>query len=495
MNDERKIYLAVDLGAGSGRVLAGSLAGGRLELHELNRFENNPVLLPDGWHWDITGLFHNIVQSLKLARREYGDAVVSAGIDTWGVDYALLDARGRLLGLPYQYRDTRTEGMMEKAFEKVPQNGIYEATGIQFIFFNTLFQLLADRETENPALHQASDLLFLPDYLGYCLTGRKTCERTIASTSQLYNPRTRDWDTGLIEKLNLPRHLFNPVTDPGATLGPIRSDLAEDAGFEPFAMVSVAGHDTASAVAAVPASGDNFAYLSSGTWSLMGLELANPVITRESFDDGFTNETGLGGRIRFLKNICGLWLVQESARYWADQGTDYSYEEMARMAAEAAPFRSFIDPDDPRFARPGRMPEKIAEFCRETGQPVPEEPAAVLRCIYESLALRYAEVWRRLLHYAETPPETLHVVGGGAQNQLLNQFTANALNVPVQAGPVEATGIGNLIAQLMADGAVSTLAEGRRLVADSFPVTTSNPQNAADWKEAYARFEKLNPRT
>jgi rhamnulokinase len=488
---EKKIYLAVDLGGGSGRVLAGEFDGKRIELHELNRFENRPSELPEGKHWNITGIYLNILDGLKVAAQKYGRLPISLGIDTWGVDYALLDKDGHILGLPFQYRDNRTEGMMEKAFTMVPEKEIYEATGIQFMSFNSIFQLVSEMGRASPILEFAEDILFMPDLLGYWLTGQKTQERSIVSTTQLYNPNVKDWDFTLIERLGLPKRLFKQISDPGDTLGELRASLKESTGLKNLKVITVGGHDTASAVAAVPSQEKTPAYLSSGTWSLMGIELAQAIITEHSYQDAFTNEIGVNGTIRFLKNICGLWLIQESRRYWLEQGHDYSYAEMAGLASKVTPFRSLIDPDDPRFAEAGRMPEKIQDYCRETKQQVPEIPGEIIRCIYESLALRYAEVWAKLPKYIEKAPDYLHIVGGGCQDKLLNQFTANALGTTVYAGPVEATGLGNIMAQMMADGLINSLAEGRAIVADSFPVESYEPSETADWNGVKERFAAI----
>ena len=351
-----------------------------------------------------------------------------------------------MLGLPYQYRDSRTDGIMEKVFERIPKEAIYKATGIQFMFFNSLFQLYSEVVQQNPALEQAEDLLFMPDIIGYWLTGNKTQERSIASTSQLYNPSTGDWDDSLIESLGLPRNLFKTISDPGSELGALSAHVAEFTGLEKVKVVTVAGHDTGSAVAAVPSKAETPAYLSSGTWSLMGLELNEPVINEQSYADDFTNEVGVNGRIRYLKNICGLWLIQECKRHWQTQGEDLPYNRMASLANEAPAFRSLIDPDDPSFAKAGDMPEKIQTYCREKGQPIPESKGEIIRTIYESLALRYATVWERLMTYTATPPRSLHIVGGGCQDKLLNQFAANAIGTTVKASPVEATGLGNILA-------------------------------------------------
>lgn len=488
---QKKVYLAVDLGAGSGRVLAGEFDGRRIELHEVNRFENVPVQLPSGWHWNITSLYQNILEGLKLAAESYADSIVSLGVDTWGVDYGLFDKDGRLLGLPYQYRDSRTDDVMEHVFEKVSKEKIYDATGIQFIFFNTLFQLYSEVVRQNPALEQAEDILFMPDLIGYWLTGNKTQERSIASTSQLYNPSTGDWDYPLIESLGLPRKLFKAISDPGTKLGTLSAHIAEFTGLKNVDVITVAGHDTGSAVAAVPSKAETPAYLSSGTWSLMGLELQAPVINDRSFADDFTNEVGVNGTVRYLKNICGLWLIQECKRHWKTQGEDLPYHRMASLAAEAEPFRSLINPDDPRFAKAGDMPEKIQAFCEEKGQAIPQTKGEIIRTVYESLALRYATVWEKLMTYTETPPRSLHIVGGGCQDKLLNQFAANAIGVTVKASPVEATGLGNILAQMLADGAIKSIEEGRAIVVNSSIVETFEPNDSDVWTEAKKKFPAI----
>ncbi len=485
---QKKIYLAVDLGSGSGRVLAGEFDGTRVELRELNRFDNTPVHLPSGWHWNITSLFQNILVGLKKAGEIYGDAVVSLGIDTWGVDYGLFDKDGRLLGLPYQYRDKRTNGMMEAAFEKAPKEAIYQGTGIQLMSLNTIFQLFSEVNSNSPALELAEDLLFTPDLLGYWLTGKKTQERSMVSTSQLYNAKTQNWNYELIEQLGLPKKLFKTISESGTVLGQLTQSVTEITGLKNTKVITVGGHDTASAVAAVPSQCKTPAYLSSGTWSLLGLELDEPVINQQSFEDAFTNEIGVGGKVRFLKNICGLWLIQESKRHWLSEGHDVPYGKMASLASEAEAFRSFINPDDPSFVEAGHMPEKIQDFCRKTGQPVPETKGQIIRCIYESLALRYATVWEKLMNYVDEQPQCLHIVGGGCQDKLLNQFAANAIGVKVAACPVEATGLGNILAQMLADKQIANLTEGRKIILNSSLVETFEPTDQTPWAEAKVKF-------
>jgi len=486
-----KVYLAVDLGAGSGRVLAGEFDGTRIALHELNRFDNVGLELPSGVHCNIAALYQSMLDGLRIAANTYGNSVISLGIDTWGVDYGLLDKDGRLLGLPYNYRDNRTDGMMERVYAKVPKKQIYESTGTACMFFNTLYQLESELAGANPSIEVAENLLFTPDLLGYWLTGNKTQERSIASTSQLYNPKTGNWDYPLIEKLGIPTRLFKQISDPGSVLGELRGKVARRTALGGVKVVTVAGHDTASAVAAVPSQCPTPAYLSSGTWSLLGLEMAEPVINEQSLADGFTNETGVNGTIRFLKNICGLWLIQQSKRYWSAHGEDVPYSKMASFAAGAPAFRSLIDPDDPRFVEAGKMPEKIQAYCRDTNQPVPESKGEIIRCIYESLALRYAQAWDQLIQYTDQKPATLHIVGGGCQDKLLNQFTANSINMNVTACPVEATGLGNILVQMLADGEISDLKEGREIILNSSLVETFEPEDVALWKEARAKFESI----
>ena len=490
---QNKVYLAVDLGAGSGRVLAGEFDGNRIELHELNRFDNTPIELPNGWHWNITSLYQNILDGLKIAADTYGDKVLSLGIDTWGVDYGLLDKDGHLLGLPYQYRDGRTKGMMKAAEKKVPKEELYKGTGTQFMFFNTLYQLLSEVEGRSPSLKMAEDLLFIPDLLGYWLTGEKVQERSVASTSQLYNPKTNNWNYDLIVRLGIPRKLFKNIVDPGSELGPLTENIQVKTGLYHTKVVTVGGHDTASAVAAVPSQFKTPAFLSSGTWSLMGLEVDEPIITEQSFQDSFTNEVAVGGKIRYLKNMCGLWLIQECRRYWHQRGNDIPYGRMAPLAEEVEPFRSLINPDDPIFAEAGNMPIKIQDYCLENDQPVPSSPGQIIRCIYESLALRYSQIWEKLMNYVDEEPKTLHIVGGGCQDKLLNQFAANAIGVRVAACPVEATGLGNIVTQMMADGVIESVSEGRKIVLNSSVVESYEPVDSDVWAAAKVKFESICP--
>ncbi len=389
-----KVYLAIDLGAESGRVMAGCFDGARLRIEEIHRFANVPVRLRGSLHWDILHLFSEIKRGLALAARAHGAALVSVGVDTWGVDYGLLDAGGRLLGHPFHYRDGRTDGMMGEAFRRLPKAEIYAETGIQFMFFNTIFQLLSEVVCGAPALSIAGRMLFIPDLLNFWLCGVGVNERTIASTSQLYDPRKKQWAHAVIDGLQIPDRIFGEIVDPGTALGPLLPEVAEETGAGALQVVAPGCHDTASGVAAVPARGNRHAYLSSGTWSLMGVESPDPVIDGKSFSAGFTNEIGVFDTVRLLKNISGLWLVQECRRTWAARGQDSSYGELTGLAAQAPPFAAFIDPDFPEFSPPGDMPARIQGFCRRTAQEPPVTTGSLVRTALESLAFKYRFVLR-----------------------------------------------------------------------------------------------------
>lgn len=483
-----KVYLAVDLGASSGRVMAGSFDGKKIALEEMNRFVNAGYPLHGSYHWDFLRLFTDIKDGLHKAGRQHGKAVVSAGIDTWGVDYGLIDKQGRLLGLPYQYRDPRTTGIEAKACRLLPREKIYGITGIQFMFLNTLIQLMAEKATKSSALDHADRILFSPDLLNFWLTGVKANEYTIASTSQLLDARKRTWSKALIKAMGLPARMFGDIVQPGTVLGGVTAGVAEEIGLPKLKIIAPGTHDTASAVAAVPARGTDHAYLSSGTWSLMGVEADQPVIDERSYRLNFTNEGGVCGKIRLLKNICGLWLVQECKRHWEKGGEKLSFDHLIEQAKQARPFAAVIDPDCPDFASPGDMPARIRAFCKRTGQKAPSDMGGIVRTIYESLALKYRRVFGMLEELTGRRIGTLHVVGGGSQNILLNPCTANALQRPVVCGPVEATALGNLMMQLMATGEIGSLDEGREIVRDSFATKTWEPQDAPAWDAAYAKF-------
>jgi len=486
------VCLAVDLGAGSGRVVAGSYDGTRLELAELTRFPNDPVKLADGWHWNFDGLLACIKQGIALAVKKYGDAVVSVGVDTWGVDYGLLDADGKLLCAPFQYRDGRTEGMQEAAFRRMPRKEIYQRTGIQFMFFNTLFQLLA--EANAPArLAKAERLLFMPDLVHYFLTGVDVNEKSIASTSQLLNPHKQEWDHDLIRVMGLPERIFGKLVDAGSLLGELQPGVAAEIGAKQLRVIAPATHDTASAVVGMPAEEPEPVFLSSGTWSLMGRELARPAISGESYQATFSNEGGVFGTTRFLKNIAGMWLLQESKRVWEAAGNSASYSDLIARAEKSAPFAALIDPDATDFQTPVNMVDALTGFCLRTGQRAPSDPGACTRLILESLALKYRFVKESLARVTGKSIDRIYIVGGGSQNQLLNQFTADALHCTVVAGPVEATSIGNLIMQLYALGEIGSLAEGRALVRRSFETKIFKPQNSGAWDDVYPRFQGFLP--
>ncbi len=482
-------YLACDLGAESGRAMLGTISPEGLVLEELHRFQNTPVRLPTGLYWDTLRLFHEIQQGLAVAGRERRLALAGVGIDTWGVDFALLGRDGALADNPRHYRDARNHGILEKAFQVAPREEIFAHTGLQFMQFNTLFQLYAMQLASAPALETARTLLMMPDLFGYWLTGVPRAELSDASTTHFYNPVAQRWATELFDRFGLPQAILPELIPSGTLLGPLLRHVAEEAGLSATPVYATCGHDTASAVAAVPAQGDAWCYISSGTWSLMGVELATPVISAGALRLNFTNEIGFGGSVRFLKNIAGLWLVQECRRAWALAGQEYRYDELARLAAAAAPLAAVIDPD--AFLEPGRMPEKIAVFCRSTGQAEPATPGAFCRVILESLALRYRQVLESLETLLGRPLEVIHIVGGGSRNQVLNQFVADATGRAVIAGPAEATAAGNVLVQAIGGGVLSGLAEARQLVRESFPLTSVEPKPQANWDRAYEKFQQV----
>ncbi len=478
-----KRFLGFDLGAESGRAMLGTLADGKLELEQLHRFPNEPVRLPTGLYWDTLRLFHEMRHGLHVAVSERKFELSGVGVDTWGVDFALLGRDGALVDNPRHYRDARNNGQMERTFAEVPRSEIFAATGLQFMQINTLFQWHALKQAGSPALEIASDLLFIPDLFNYWFTGVKRAERTIASTSQFYDPVGKRFAAALLERLGLNPSILPPLADPGTLLGPLRE--APD-----VPLFAVAGHDTASAVAAVPARGDaDWCYVSSGTWSLMGVELAGPIVNAQCEALNFTNETGVEGRVRLLKNIAGLWLWQECRRDWAAAGQNYSYDDMGRMAEAAKPFAAVIHPD--AFLEPGSMPGRIAEHCRRNHQPPPQSAGEYCRVILEGLALRYRQVLESLESLIGRKLSRIHIVGGGSRNALLNQFVADATGRPVMAGPAEATVAGNILVQAMGAGLVRDLDEIRRVVSDSFPVTVFEPRDHAAWNAVYERFLKI----
>lgn len=480
--------LAIDLGASSGRGIVGSFDGERLTLRENHRFTNDPVVVNGRFYWDILRIFHEIKQSIRNTVLD-GDAVASIGIDTWGVDYGLLDRNGRLLGDPVHYRDTRTEGAQALVSRAVPAEELYGVAGIQTLNFNTVYQLAVDAAEAPERLALAERMLNIPDLLNYFLTGNMANEYTILSTGALLDAKKRDYAWEILDRLGIPRRLFGNVTAPGTDMGALLPQVQSETGKTAARVLTVASHDTASAVIAVPTQAEDFIYISSGTWSLMGTELSEPLIDAESRAANFTNEGGACGKIRFLKNIMGLWILQESRRQWKREGKDHSFAQMEAWAKECEAFRSLVDVDDPSFATPGDMPEKIRAYCRRTGQPVPETVGEVVRCIYESLALKYRGVAESLMALTGKRASVIHVVGGGTKDRFLSQLTADACGIPVCAGPEEATAIGNLMMQLMAAGEVSGLSEARRVVAASFETKQYHPTADRNmWDEAYGRL-------
>jgi rhamnulokinase len=495
-----QVFLAVDLGASSGRVVAGEFSGKRLALEEISRFENGGVLANEHLYWDLLNLWRHIKEGLRGACVRYGERVVSVGVDTWGVDFGLLNGKDELLGNPMHYRDRRTEGIFDQAFRVVPREEIFAQTGLQFMPFNTLFQLFAMRRDGSPLLDAAHSLLMMPDLFHWLLSGEKSNEYTDATTTQFFNPQQNNWAFPLLERFDIPHRLFRPVTPPGTRLGPVRPSLANEIGCARMQVVLPGTHDTASAVMSVPASSTpgqkpDWCYISSGTWSLMGIEVPAPVVNDRCRELNFTNEGGVGGTIRLLKNIAGLWLVQQCRATWQREGREYDWTQLTRLAQEAPPLRSLIDPDDPRFVAPDNMPAAIQGYCRETGQPVPESDGAIVRCALESLALRYRMVITWLEQLNDGPLRTIHIVGGGTQNKLLCQMAADACNRRVVAGPIEATAIGNVMMQALSNGDVASIAEAREVIRASFAVDEYAPTAPGPWQAAYEQFTRLVQRT
>lgn len=484
-------FLALDLGAESGRGVLGTVSAQQLELTEVHRFANGPVRTIDELHWDTLRLWSEMKRALALGSEKAGK-LASLGIDTWGVDFALLGKGDTLLGNPFHYRDARTNGILERAFEIVPREEIFEQTGIQFMQFNTVFQLLAMRLGNSPLLDAAETLLMMPDLFNFWFTGQKCCEFTNATTTQAYDPRQRSWAMDLIGRMGLPGRIFPKIVPAGTVLGSLRPEVREETGVGDVQVIAPAQHDTGSAVAAVPASGERpWAFLSSGTWSLMGMEVDQPIITERSLRYNFTNEGGVGGTFRFLKNIMGLWLVQECRRTWERAGKPYSYAELADLAAAARPFVAVLDPDDPSFLAPGDMPARIGDYCRKTGQAVPDGPGEIVRVCLESLAMTYRQTLERIAECTGRRPEVIHIVGGGTQNQLLSQWAADATGRTVVAGPIEATAAGNIAVQAITTGVLPDLHAARQLIARSFDVAVYEPVGADRWDKPYHRFEQL----
>lgn len=482
--------LAFDLGASSGRTVLGQLTrehGGRLTVTDTHRFPNDPVRVHNRLHWDILRLLHEVKQALVQTSLQGYQQIASLGIDAWGVDFGLLGRSGELLANPYHYRDGQTTGMLEEVDQNIPRAELFARTGIQFMAINTLYQLYALKKAGH-LLDQAETLLLIPELLRYFLTGERRSEWTIASTSQLCNPYSRNWDRELIARLGLPAHIFLDPQGPGTRAGTLLPVVCEEVGITSIPVIAVAEHDTASAVVAVPAEGTDFAYLSCGTWSLLGTEMSQPVINDQALALNITNEGGINGTTRLLKNITGLWLLQECRRVWSNEGTLITYVDESALIAGAKPLQCFINPDDPMFVNPSHMPRQIQQYCRQTEQCVPESTGDVLRCIIDSLALQHRLVLEHIEVLVQKRFAGLHMVGGGAQNVALCQCTANALGRPVWAGPHEGTAIGNILVQCIALGEIESVQHARRIVRNSFPIKIYLPENTAIWEKAYKQF-------
>jgi rhamnulokinase len=488
-----QLHLAIDIGAESGRAILGAFDGEHLSTREIHRFPNIPARLPEGLRWDVLRLWNEILESLRLASRDGNGQLRSVGIDTWGVDFALLDSQGALLGNPAHYRDARTDGMLEQAFARIPREQIFAQTGIQFMQINTLYQLLALRTQRAPQLDAATTLLTIPDLFNYWLTGQQVCEFSNATTTQCYNPRQHTWAKDLLAALDIPTHIFPPIVSPGTTLGPLLPAVAELLGGTSgnLSVVAPACHDTGSAVVAVPAVTEGFAWISSGTWSVVGVETPEPHITPQTLAFNLTNEGAVGGTFRCSKNVMGLWLVQECRRTWAAAGQNHGYDALMALAEQAPPLAAIVDPDAALFLKPGDMPTRIRDFCVRSGQPAPTSHGAVIRCALESVALKYRLVLEQLEQVVGRPLDPIHIVGGGAQNRLLNQLTADATGRTVVAGPYEATALGNLLLQVLAKRGLGSLGEARALVARLARPEVVQPMPQADWDTAYTRLVAL----
>ena len=469
-------FLAFDLGATSGRAILGKVEDGRLSSEEIYRFPN--AVMEDGgkYFWDIYSLFDHFKAALKVVA-EKGVKVASIGIDTWGVDFGCIGPDGEILGLPRAYRDPYTDGIPEEVFKIIPKEELYGITGTQIMNFNSIFQIYAQHKDPESPIHKAAEILFMPDLLSYMLTGERVCEYTDASTSGLIDPRTRDFDRTLLERLGVDPGILRPIVQPGTVVGMLKKEICEETGIEPVPVIAVAGHDTASAIAAVPAENERFAYLSSGTWSLMGIESPVPVIDGKSYEYNVTNEGGIEGTTRFLKNITGMWLLEQSRKTWAAEGRVYNYAQIEAMGREAIDFPSTINPDDPRFAAPKDMDAEIKAAIAESGQQVPANDAEMISCIYHSLTKRYKEVIAMFQEFASFQIDKLHVIGGGSANKLVSQLTADTLGIPVVAGPVEGTAIGNIMLQAKVAGLVKDRWEMRRIIAASIETRTYYPNN------------------
>lgn len=486
-------FLAFDFGASSGRGIIGTFENSKIKLEEIHRFSNNMTNFHGAYYWDVFRLYDEIRAGLEKCKQQF-IVPESIAVDTWGVDYGLLDEKRNFLGIPYAYRDPRTDTAMEEVFQKISADKIYQLTGIQFLQFNTIFQLHAAVRDNLPILKIARHLLFMPDIFNYLLSEKIITDFSFATTSQLYNPNTGSWEKELLDVIGISHEIMPEIIEPGTVIGPINNSLSKAYNMDGTDITAIAAHDTGSAIASIPSEDDNFAYISSGTWSLMGFESNHPVINESSARLNFTNEGGVDHTFRVLKNIMGLWLIQECKRFWDSQKKSYTYPDLVEMAKQSKPFQSLVHPDESRFMLPKSMPEAIAGFCSETNQPVPETPGEFARCVFESLAFAYRKTVDGIKEISDKSINRIHIIGGGSQNDLLCQFTANATGLPVVAGPAEGTALGNIMVQAMAKGYVKSLAEIRKMVRDSFTFKTFEPQDVQMWKDNYNRFLKLTNR-
>ena len=484
-----KRVLAFDFGASSGRAIVGVFDGDKIELREVHRFSNDPVTINGTVYWDVQRLFFEIKQGILKAKEDGG--FDSIGIDTWGVDFGLLRKDGPLIENPIHYRDKRNDGMAEFSKKYMSHEEMYDITGIQFMDFNTVFQLLSLKENRPYILEEADTLLFMPDLLSYMLSGVKSTEYSIATTSQMVDLKTRDWSDKIINDLGLKKDILTPIVATGTVIGQLSDEICEELGVPKADIVSVASHDTQSAITAAPCEYEDFAFISCGTWSLFGTEVKEPVLNEASKKLNVTNEGGYDYSIAFLKNICGLWLIQESRRQWIREGKEYSYAELEKMALECEPFKCFIDPDAPEFGTMGNLPERVKEYCRKTNQYVPETVGEIMRCIYESLALKYRLTFDGIMECTGKVYDRIHVMGGGTKDKLLLGMTAQSCNVPVYGGPIEATALGNIAIQLMSDGTIADIKEARRIIAKGENLKLYEPSDRAPWEKAYEKYKEI----
>ena len=483
-------YLTFDIGASSGRAILGTLENGKVSLKEIHRFTNEMCFVNDHYHWDIHHLFGELKKGLDKCVNQDKIIPGSIAIDTWGVDFGLLDENDQIIGLPFAYRDSITDPAMEEVFELIKQEELYSLTGIQFMKFNSIFQLWAIKKVYPDIIRKAKKLLFMPDLLGFMFTGKYWAEETIAPTSPLIDPQGKQWLSGLFDQLDLPVGIMQDIVEPGSIVGELLPGIQKEIGCQAIPLVASCAHDTAAAIASIPAEGKEWAYISSGTWSLMGMELAEPVLSKEAFEGSFTNEGGFEGTTRFLKNITGLWLLQECKRIW-DQSHDYSYSELVDLSLKAKPFATLVDPDDPGFMNPGDMVKAINEYCANTGQKQPSSAGEYSRCIFESLALKYRYTLEQLLKANPAEPSVLHIIGGGVQNETLCQYTANATGLKVIAGPVEGAALGNILVQAHASGELNGYSEIRAVSRKSVETKVYNPKNSEEWAEAYDKWIRI----